>query len=150
MNPTKIRAEAVDTKELYKQLVLNDFGTKIYITDDGEIETMEKNNFNDPEERLLFGTASGDFSGDDWGIRYHYDDDIGDTWYEVEDMEGQWTRRSDAFEAALDEFGLRAEDVDLLMSQIEARIVTEREAAEEIERNIEVASDYTAAVLGRS
>ncbi|RLF02925.1 MAG: hypothetical protein DRJ64_08825 [Thermoprotei archaeon] len=120
--------ENVNTEDLYKALVQNNPGTQIFIADTGEIETMEAGTWNKGEARLFFGAAPGDWSDDDWGISYHSDDDTGESWYSVESLDGKWDNRGEAFEAAVDAFGITAETNDELQTMIVVRIETEREA----------------------
>lgn len=58
----------VDTQELYLSICCEDWNTDIYITEKGDIEIMDSSSYCDPDDRLYFGKAEGDFSQEDWGI----------------------------------------------------------------------------------
>ncbi len=124
---------AVDSTAVYLAGCIGPHGTQIMICADGSVETMESSLTMQPDDddRLLYGTASGEFSLYDWGIVF--DDERGD--YRVEDAEGKveggnYPTSTEALAASVAIFGLPAECHDQIVANVRERLAeTVAEAA---------------------
>jgi hypothetical protein len=120
-------ASKANLEALYLADALSEPGAWLFVTDNGEIQTMEPGTWQPGETRLLCGEAAGDFLDADWGIE---ENEAGG--YTVDRIPGRsWETRGLALAAAVAKFGLRDEDRDELLGALETRIATEQDAAEQ-------------------
>lgn len=115
----------IDTEKLYLAIALEDFGTQIFITENGDIETMGSDQHCVPEPRLYFGKASGDFSWDEWCMSTTENGK-----YVIENIDGNFDDAAAALESAVKEFGIPAEDYDELEKMVEIRFFIEKKEAD--------------------
>lgn len=106
----------INTKELYLTICCSPRGEQILIDAEGEIHTIEASlslrGF--PEDWLYFGKAEGDFDRTLWGIERN--EDLGG--FTVQNMDGVFDSSEDALRAAVEEFGITAEDHDELIERV--------------------------------
>lgn len=105
----------INTKELYLTICCSPRGEQILIDADGEIHTIEASQSlrGFPEDWLYFGKAEGDFRRSEWGIRW--DEEKNGF---VADMDGVFDSSEDALRAAVEAFGITAEDHDDLIDRV--------------------------------
>lgn len=104
--------------ELFLALATEPFGTQVAIHGDGRITIHDASLILTDEDVVAILKAEGDFDRSGWGIeRYSGDDETLDG-FVVNGLDGVFDSDNKALEAAVAEFGLRAEDIDELERRV--------------------------------
>lgn len=107
----------IDAEKLYLAICTEPFGTRIFVSEDGDIHTIEGSmSLRGFDGWLYFGRAEGNFNRDDWGVGSE-----GEA-FAVEGVDGRFESPEDALRAAVEAFGLPAEIRDDLIERAERRL----------------------------